>query len=383
MTTINSSFGQNIKTTILQNVRRAGKKLLPPLIAVVFALLVCGVLIFILGYNPINTYLALFDGALATPSAIGTTIIKSLPLLIGGLAVTIAYRAQIFNIGVEGQILMGGVFATLVGTSVVGLPAIVHIPLTLLAGMFGGMLWSFIPGWLKAMRGINEVIITLLMNYIAVLLLSWAVRGPLRLQGQEYAKTANILSSAELPILIPQLRLHPGIFIALILLVAGYWFLWHTVTGFNIRFVGANPRAAEASGINVKRTMLTAMLISGSLAGLAGAIHLLGSEHRMLESYLTGYGYDSIATALVGQLHPFGVLVAGFFFGGLRAGSNSMQVLEGIPVTLIYIIQALIILFILSSNFIRFGKHWVKQEREQDIEQHPLPPSNGVGDNHA
>ncbi|MCL4299015.1 MAG: ABC transporter permease [Anaerolineae bacterium] len=317
--------------------------------------------------NPLGAYAALFDGAVGNVSALGTTITKALPLLIGGVGVTIAYRAGIFNIGVEGQIILGGIFATWVSTKVIGLPSWLHLILALTAGAIGGMTWAFLPGWLKAVRGINEVIVSLLMNFVAALLLSWIVRGPLQEPGQAYAKTAEVAESARLPLLWPELRLHLGFFFALVIIAFGYWLLWRTTLGFRIRYVGVNPRAAEAAGIPVARTMLTAMLLSGSIAGLAGAVHLLGSEYRMLETFLQGAGYDSIAAALVGALHPFGVFVAGFFFGALRAGSNNMQISVGIPVTLLYIIQALIILFILASYHIRYGRRWWYKERATEF----------------
>lgn len=364
----------------IEGLQKAGlsfwKRLSPPLVAIAAALIVCGVLMLFMNFNPLLAYQALFESAIGNKSAIGTTIIKSLPLLITGLAVTIAYRAEIFNIGVEGQILVGGIFAVWVGTKVTGLPSFIHILLCMIAGMIGGMAYAWLPAWLKAKRGINEVIVTLLLNYMAALLLSWAVRGPLREPGQLYAKTAEVAETARLPILVPEMRLHPGIFIALILIALCYFFLWHTVPGFNIRFVGANQRAAEAAGINVSKTMMTSFLISGSLAGLAGTLHIIGTEYRMLESFLSGFGYDAIAAALVGQLHPFGVLLGGFFFGALRSGSNGMQISLGIPSTLIYVIQALIILFVLASYHIRFGWRWWKREKQMDVFKQKIQPGN-------
>lgn len=345
------------------------KKIAPPLVAVAAALLVSGLLMLTMGFNPLKAVYALFESAIGNKSAIGTTIIKSLPLLITGLAVVIAYRAEIFNIGVEGQILVGGIFATWVGVKVTGLPSLAHIILVIAAGMIGGAIYALLPALLKAKRGINEVIVTMLMNYVAALLLSWVVRGPLREPGQLYAKTAEVATTARLPILVPEMRLHPGIFIALLLILLVYFFLWYTVPGFNIRFVGSNPRAAEAAGINVSRTIMVSFLLSGSLAGLAGTLHIIGTEYRMLETFLSGFGYDAIAAALVGQLHPFGVLLGGFFFGALRSGSNGMQISLGIPSTLIYVIQALIILFVLASYHIRFGLKWWKREKQLDFEK--------------
>jgi simple sugar transport system permease protein len=352
---------------IFGSLSSAGRSIFPAFLAIVLALLLSGIIMLVMGYNPVAAYIALVDSAFGSSSAIGTTITKALPLLIAGLGVIIAYRAEIFNIGIEGQILIGGVFAAAVTTTFSGLPPLLHIPLGLVAGVLGGMFYAYLPGWLRAYRGINEVIVTLLLNYVAVLLVSWVVRGPLRAPGQLFAKSANVVEAAQLPMLLPEFRLHPGIFIALILLALGYFYLWRTVSGFNIRFVGANPRAAEAAGVKVPRTIMTAMLVSGGLGGLAGAIHLQGTEQRMLETFLGGYGYDSIAAALVGQLHPAGLLLGGFFFGALRAGSNGMQISVGIPSTLIFVIQGIVIVFVLASYHIRFGWRWWKREKELDV----------------
>jgi general nucleoside transport system permease protein len=177
------------------------------------------------------------------------------------------------------------------------------------------------------------------------------------------------------------MRLTLGIFIALVLIILVYLFLWHTVAGFNIRAVGANQRFAESAGINVSKTMMTSFLISGGLAGMAGAVHLLGTDHYMLETFLSGFGYDSIAAALVGQLHPLGLLLGGFFFGALRAGSNNLQISLGLPSTLIFIVQALVIVFVLASYHIRFGKRWWKREKEADLNLSPASAKDLRGKN--
>lgn len=337
------------------------KMILPPIIAIGLSLVVCGIIIALMGFNPLKAYIALYNSAFGGRSAIGTTIERTFPLLIGGLAITIAYRAEIFNIGIEGQIAIGGTFAAMMTTTFTGLPAFLHLPLGIAAGIVGGMIFAFLPAWLKAIRGINEVIVTLLMNYVAALIISWAVRGPLRAPGQLFAKSAPVVDAARLPILNPAYRLSAAIFVALILLVLGYFFLWHTVTGFRIRFVGVNQRAAEAGGVHVPTTILLAMLVSGGLGGMAGALHLQSTEYRMLETFMVGYGYDSIAVALVGQLHPLGVLLGGIFFGALRSGSLGMQIMVGIPSTLVYVIQGIIILFVLASYQVRLTGRRVKK----------------------
>ena len=366
MNRIHSTHSDKRSLSIL--LTKYGRRLYPPLLAIFAALLLSGVVMLIMGYNPQNAYLALIEGAFGNMSAIGTTISKSLPLIIGGMGVIIAYRAEVFNIGVEGQMIMGGIFTCWVATRITGLPSILHIPLALAAGTTAGSLYALLPAWLKAKRNINEVIVTLLLNYVAELILGWAIRGPLNEPGVGYARSSEVLPSAQLPILIPEMRFHPGLIIAVAVLLLGYFFMWHTVPGFKIRYVGANKRAAEASGVNLYKTIMTATLLSGAISGLAGSVHLLGTDHRLFETFLDGFGYDAIAAATVGQLHPLGLFLGGLFFGSLRSGSNNILIEEGIPSTLIYVIQAFIILFVLASYHVRFGLRWWKRECHEDLE---------------
>ena len=337
------------------------------MLAVTAALLLSGILMLVMGYNPLLAYVALFEGAFGNMSAIGTTINKSLPLIIGGMGVIIAYRAEVFNIGIEGQMIMGGIFSCWVATRISGLPPLLHILLALAAGTAAGMLYALLPAWLKARRNINEVIVTLLLNYVAELILGWAIRGPITEPGQGYARSAEVFTSAQLPILIPAMRFHPGLIIAVFILILGYFFMWHTVPGFNIRYVGANKRAAEAAGISIYKTIMLATLLSGAISGFAGSVHLLGTDHRLFETFLDGFGYDSIAAATVGQLHPLGLFLGGLFFGSLRSGSNNILITLGIPSTLIYVIQAFIILFVLASYRIQLGRGWWKRDHKGDL----------------
>ncbi len=344
-------------------------KILIPLGAVLLAFLVGSLVIIAKGVNPIEAYGALFRGAFGGLDSIGTTIRKATPLLLTGLAVVFGYRGGVFNIGAEGQLILGGMAATAVGVRLQGAPVWLHVTLCILAAMAAGSLWSLLPGALKAFRGFNEVITTLMMNYIAVQVLAWSVRQDtftgatwqiwkylgLKDGTQPFAKSAIIFKSAQLPVLWEQMRLNLGAIIAIVAAILVYIILWRTTFGFALRTVGSNPRAAKYAGIRVSRTMLTTMLVSGALAGLAGGIEILGNQNRIIDAFLINVGFDGIPVALVGQLHPVGALLSALFFGGLRAGSNTMQITVGVPISLIYILQALAILFAIGGTAVKIG----------------------------
>lgn len=283
------------------------------------------------------------------------SLVTAIPYIFAGLAVALGFRAGLFNIGAEGQIFIGATFATFVGYSMTGMPALIHLPLAILAGLAGGALWGFIPGWLKARTGAHEVINTIMMNYIAFRLVSWLLRGPM--QRDEAGKPVSPLieESAYLPQFFDApLRLHAGIFLAIAAAIIVWWLLFKTTVGFELRTVGANPNAARYSGMNVSRNIILAMAISGGLAGLAGANEVLGLNRFLAESFSPGYGFDSIALALLGKSHPAGVVLAALLFGTLRSGATSMQSIAQVPIDIITTIQALVIVFIAAPEIIRW-----------------------------
>lgn len=344
-------------------------KLLIPLVAVLLAFLVGSLVIIARGVNPLEAYGALFKGAFGGLDSIGTTIRKATPLLLTGLAVVFGYRGGVFNIGAEGQLILGGMAATAVGVRFPGLPIWLHVLLCVVAAMLAGALWALLPGALKAFRGFNEVITTLMMNYIAVQVLAWSVRQDtvttltwrfwqyfgLKDPAQPFARSATIFESAKLPVLWAQMRLNLGAAIAVVAAILVFILLWRTAFGFAVRTVGSNPHAARYAGIKVSRTMLGTMLISGALAGLAGGIEIMGNQGRIIDDFLLNVGFDGIPVALVGQLHPVGALISALFFGGLRAGSNTMQIMVGVPISLIYILQALAILFAIAGTAVNIS----------------------------
>jgi simple sugar transport system permease protein len=321
-------------------------------------------------------YRSLFEGALGQPDRIvaalrvwlvegdsrpllsalrplSESLVTAIPYLFAGLAVALGFRAGLFNIGVEGQLLIGALCSAVVGYWTMGLMAAVHMPLALVAGALGAAAWAFLPGFLKARTGAHEVITTIMFNYIALRLSEWLLNGPL--EGPPgTARTPDILATAELPRFLPHpIRLHAGLFIALGAAGLVYWLLWKTTLGFELRTVGANLEAARYAGIRVGRIFVIAMVLSGMLAGLAGAVQLAGITHTVSLGFSAGYGFDSIALALLGRSHPLGVTLAALLFGFLRAGGVRMQSVATIPIELISIVQAMVIVFIAAPALVR------------------------------
>lgn len=321
-----------------------------------------------------KAYGALFSGAFGNPvriiNAIGggdplelrravnpflESLVAATPYIFAGLAVAIGFRSGLFNIGVEGQLFMGAAAATFVGYAVKGLPAVIHLPLALIAGAIGGGLWGFIPGWLKAKTGGHEVINTIMLNWIAFRLTDFLLAGPMQRPGSGGMPISPVVEkSAQLPQFFPSpIRFHLGFFIALAVAYFIYWLLFKTTWGFNLRTVGSNPHAARYAGMNIVRSTVIAMSISGALAGLAGANQVLAITRSMAMGLSSGYGFDSIALALIGNSSPLGVVLAALLFGFLRNGATNMMVVSKIPIDIISIIQALILIFIAAPAIIR------------------------------
>ncbi|MGI6331255.1 MAG: ABC transporter permease [Zhaonellaceae bacterium] len=334
-------------------------KILTPALGILAGALVGSIVIVAKGVNPVTAYYYLLEGAFGSLDNFTASLIKSIPLGLTGLAVALSYKAGIFNIGCEGQLYLAAVGATVVGTSFAGLPSIIHIPLAILAGALLGGLYALIPGILKAYKGFNEIVITMLMNYIAIYFVSYLVQGPIKMPDQFYPQSAPILESARLPFIIPGTRLHAGFLIVLALAVLLWWVFNKTTFGFQIRGVGLNQRAMEYGGTNSKQLLVKVMFLSGCIAGIAGAGEILGVHMRLLENFSVNVGYDAIAVALLADLNPLGVLLSALFFGSLRNGANSMQISTGIPTAFVTIVQALAVLFVvMSAGLPRILKKW-------------------------
>ncbi len=276
------------------------------------------------------------------------------PYILAGLAVAVGFKCGLFNIGAEGQFGIGALCSAFVGYSIHGLPWYIHLPLALLAGAAGGAVWGAIPGLLKGLTGAHEVVNTIMMNYISFRLSDWLLNGPMKATGYR-PLTPVIENSAMLPRFFPDpLRFNWGFFLALAMAVFVYWFLFKTTLGFEIRAVGANPDGARYAGMNIVKNFVIAMTLSGGLAGLAGATQVLGIDHWVGQGFSAGYGFDSIAIALLGQSHPLGVVLAALLWGTLRSGATSMQSLAGVPIEIISIIQGLVIVFVAAPAVIRW-----------------------------
>ncbi|MBM3269582.1 MAG: ABC transporter permease [Candidatus Sericytochromatia bacterium] len=338
------------------------RNLLFSILAVAVALLLGAGVLWVSGYDVPEALGALVTGAVGSVNANAETLLATTPLLMAALAVAIGLRGGLFNIGVEGQFLMGGLFAAWVGFACAALPAPLLVALILLSGVAGGALWAAIAGALKARFGAHEVITTIMLNYVAMKLVSWLVRGPLHGPGP-IPQTTYIPEGAHLPLLIQDTRLHAGLILALAAAAGVWWFLWKTPWGFAVRTVGLNPDAAEYAGIGMRRTMVGTMALSGGLAGLAGGTQIAGVDFRLVqEGFSAGYGYDSIAVSLLGLNHPFGIVLAAWLFAALRSGAGQMQVEAGVSSQIISVLQALVILMVAAEAGIRY---YIDQGRQK------------------
>ena len=317
--------------------------LLSSLLAVAIALAAGGVVIALSGDNPIPAYQALFEGAFGGERAIAETLVMATPLILGGLAFAVAAKAGLFNIGIEGQMVMGGLAAGLTAAVDVGLPAIIHLPLALVVGTIAGGIWGFIPGILKARTGAHEVITTIMLNYLAYRITTVVIgQEDLPLVNPALQATQPALEAAELPRLLQGTRLHAGFIIAIVAAVVVWYLLYRTVFGYKLRTVGLSSGAAAYAGFSWGRTIALAMLISGLLAGLGGTVDTLGLQGRFYNVAI-GLGFTSIAVGLVGRNQPFGVVLSGLLFGALAAGATKMQNTAGISRDIVYVLLGFVI----------------------------------------
>jgi ABC-type uncharacterized transport system permease subunit len=281
------------------------------------------------------------------------SLVQSVPYIFAGLAVALGFRAGLFNIGAEGQVGVGWLASVIVGFKFPDLPAIILLPLAILAGAVAAGLWAAIAGFLKARTGAHEVITTIMLNYVSYRLMAWLLCGPLEAT-QGTCRTQDVAAGAFLPRFLPHpVTLHWGFFLALLAALVVGWYLFRTTWGFELRAVGANPSAARYGGMKVGRTFVVTMFLSGCLAGLAGVSQGLGITRNIALGFQSGYGFDSIALALLGKSHPAGVVAASILFGVLRAGASRMQSIAGVPTEIVQIVQAMVIIFIAAPAIIQ------------------------------
>lgn len=301
-----------------------------------------------------DAYVALFRGSLSGWRPLSETGVAAIPLILTGLAVTVPLRAGMFNIGGEGQLIAGGLLAGYVGFAVKGLPLLVHLPLAVLAGIVGGALYGLIPGILKARTGAHEVISTIMLNNIALYVATYAVSSSLfRAPGRDDPISREILASARFPRFSPSLRIHVGLILVLLVAVAIFFLVERSTFGFELNAVGLNPFAATTAGMSVTKMTVLGLALAGALAGLGGAAEILGVQHRLVDSFSRGLGFDGITVALLGRGQVGGTVAAGFLFGALEAGGRAMQAQSGTALDLVTVIQALIIVFIAAPALVR------------------------------
>lgn len=338
------------------------RSILVPLLAVFTAVVVGGFVIAWAGGNPFRAFSGLLEGAFGSTKAWSETAVWATPYILAGLGVAVGFKAGLFNIGVEGQLAFGAVTAAWIGyglPKLIGadIPKVIHLPLAILGGMLAGGIWAAIPGWLKARFGSHEVINTIMMNYIALNLTSFLLNGPMKDPNplNVVARTPKIADSARIAhIFGPTLRIHWGFVLALLMALLIWWIIWKTTLGYEIRTAGTNGQAAKYAGINVQRTIIISMAISGALAGLAGAIEVTGLNYRHELGFSSGYGFDAIAISLLGNNHPIGVILGSVLFGAMRNGATRMQFLTQIPTDVISVIQGLILFFVSANAIIKY-----------------------------
>ena len=359
-----------------------------PLLAVLGAFAIGAVILAIQGVNPLEAYKAMVVGAFGSKNGLADTLVKSIPLLLVGLGIAIAFRGGVINIGAEGQLIVGALFSTFIGLQLgESMPAALVILIGLAAGAFMGGVWGTIPGYLKAQLGVNEILSTIMMNQIAIQIGFFLLRGPM-IDPAELAAGTNIPHSARMTkaidiprftdiaeslgftqsakdlglegwskeiygLLVEPTRLHAGLIFAILIAILVYIFLWRTTIGYRIRAVGLNPHASRYAGIDVKKNMVLSMLLSGAFAGLAGAVEIYGLHHRMFEplAVSAGYGFSGIVAALFGKLHPLGMIPSSILFGGLLVGGDKMQRAMQVPQVLIQVILGLVVLFVVSTDY--------------------------------
>lgn len=377
---------------------------LMPLVAVLLAFVVGGVILALQGVDPIEAYTSMVVGAFGSKNGLADTLVKATPLLLVGLGIAIAFRGGMINIGAEGQIVMGALFATFLGLQLGdAIPPFLAIVIGLLGGALMGGIWAAIAGLLKAYLSVNEILSTIMLNAIAVQIAYFLLRGPM-IDPAEIEAGTNIPHSARLSraldmprftdiaqrlgvtgtaddvglsgfaselygVLVEPTRLHSGFIFAILMAILVYVFLWRTTIGYRIRAVGLNPHASKYAGISVKSNLILSITLSGILAGLAGAVEILGLHHRMFEpaAVSAGYGFSGIVAALLGKLHPLGIIPSSILFGGLLVGGDKMQRAMQVPQVLITAILGLVVLFVVSTDyFARRYERWRAKQKVDD-----------------
>lgn len=334
--------------------------LLYPVLSILVALAIGAVIMLAMGYNVGLAYSSLLQGAFGSLRAVANTLQQMTPLLFCAVSYAIAYRCGLINLGAEGQLYIGAVCGALAGAHIHGLSAPIHILTVLVCGFAGGALMGLLVGALKTRFGASELITTIMLNYIAMEFVSYCCNNPPFRDATPGAapRLAAVLDSAKLPVILPGTPLRLGIVLALLACVFYYFFMWKTTRGYEMRVIGMNPNAGRYSGINIKINSVLALFLAGGIAGMGGAVEIIGRQFYVTEGFSKNFGFSGIAVALLGNTNPVGMVFSGILFGGLNAGGNTMQIIAKVPDASIYMIQGLIILFAVSRElFVWLGKN--------------------------
>jgi len=323
-----------------------------PVLSVLAALLLSSILIAFAGISPVEAFYQLIRGSLGTRYGIGETLSRFIPLQLCGLGFLFGLKSGFFNAGTEGQFYVGAFTGALAGIYITGLPPVLHIIVVLLVSFLAGALWALIAGVLKVSLGVSEIINTIMLVYVANLLVDHCIDGPLAEPGGVISQTAAIADSARLPIIVNGTRLHFGFIIALLITALVYFIIWRTSLGYQLRMAGLNPEAARFAGMDNKALVLISVLVSGGIAGIGGSIETMGSLYRLSPGFSGGYGFDAIGAVVLGKATPLGLTIASMLFSVIRVGAGAMQRNLGVPFPLVNVIQGLIIIFIVGGSYL-------------------------------
>ena len=352
-----------------------GKKLIHPVAALVVAFAVTSVIIVIIGYSPLSIWGSIFNGAFGNVNALLSTLFRTTPILMTGLAFTVAFRAGLINIGIEGQLCIGAFIATLVGLYAKGMPPFIHILLTIAAAVAGAGLCGVFIAFMKIRFDAHEFITSIMMNSIVTYITSYFVSGPLRTPG-DVAQTESVSEDIMLPMLSKRNNLSIGIIVAVILAVVLYLFFRYTAKGFEMNIVGRSPQAAKFSGIHINKTIYHTMFLSGGIAGLCGAVYVLGYLGRYIDDFSPGFGFDGVAVSALAGGNPLACIASALLFGGLNAGTIRLNIITKAPIEFVDLIQAVAIILIAAPKITASVEAWVrrkaagaKREKQQSAAQ--------------
>lgn len=356
------------KNKSLSGSRLGDNSLFISAIALVISVIISALIMLLCGYNPMEAYSAIFTGAFGSLRGFAQTLTQATPLIFTGLAFTLAKKANLINLGVEGQMYMGALGAAMVGIVDLGIPGWLHILLAVAAGFLFGAAFGAVIGIMKVKFDSNEVVAGVMLNEIAMCFINYLLNGVLLAKDSPVAQTERVVKAARLPRIMGNYQVTIAIFIALVACIIIKWFITRTTLGYEIRAVGLNKRGAETAGINVGKAWIIAMLISGGIAGLAGVNQVLGVDRRLISGFSPGYGFNGIAVAALAADDPLSVVLAGLIFGVLRAGALELNRTTGIPVEFVDVIQAMVVIFVSAPLLIKhMGKAMNKAKAKKEV----------------